>query len=100
MQTMNKEKLIEIVSSLMLEPTDEVIENILNNWTKLQNELKSLDKLDLANVKPLTHINEELKIDFLREDIEDTSYAISKQDILKNAKDADDDYIILTKVVK
>ncbi|WP_426461012.1 Asp-tRNA(Asn)/Glu-tRNA(Gln) amidotransferase subunit GatC [Mycoplasma hafezii] len=100
MKEINQEKLREIVSSLMLEPTDEVVEHILENWHQLQEELKALDKLDLKNVNPLTHLNETPLVDFLREDVENTKWSITKEDILKNAADKDEDYVILTKVVK
>ncbi|WP_036452297.1 Asp-tRNA(Asn)/Glu-tRNA(Gln) amidotransferase subunit GatC [Mycoplasma buteonis] len=100
MKDISHEKLKEIVSSLMFEPIPEVMDNILNNWHKLEKDLLALDKLDLSSVKPLTHINEMPLVDFLREDVEDTTWSISKEQILANAKQKDDDYIILTKVVK
>ncbi|WP_036463661.1 Asp-tRNA(Asn)/Glu-tRNA(Gln) amidotransferase subunit GatC [Mycoplasmopsis sturni] len=100
MKEMTKEQLKEIVSSIMFEPSEAVLDNILENWMNLQKELKKFDKLDLVNVKPLTHLNEEPLVDFLREDIEDTSYSISREQILQNAKDSDEEYIITTRVVK
>ncbi|UUD36017.1 aspartyl/glutamyl-tRNA amidotransferase subunit C [Mycoplasmopsis citelli] len=100
MKNITKEKLKEIVASLMIEPTDEVLNNILDNWNNIQNELKKFNKLDLENVAPLSHINETPLVDFLREDIVDNSFSISKDDILKNAKDKDQNYIITSKVVK
>lgn len=99
MKQITKEQLKEIVSSLMIEPTEEVLNNIIENWNNIQLELEKLNKLDLENVQPMSHIDESLKIDFLREDIEDSSFAITKEDILKNAADKDDDYIITSRVV-
>ncbi|VEU76423.1 Asp-tRNA(Asn)/Glu-tRNA(Gln) amidotransferase subunit GatC [Mycoplasmopsis columboralis] len=99
MKQITKEQLKEIVSSLMIEPTEEVLNNIIENWNNIQLELEKLNKLDLENVQPMSHIDESLKIDFLREDIEDRSFAITKEDILKNAADKDDDYIITSRVV-
>lgn len=100
MKEITKEQLKEIVSSIMFEPSEEVLDNILENWINLQKELKKFEKLNLVNVKPLTHLNEQPLVDFLREDIEDTSYSISKEQILQNAKDSDEEYIITTRVVK
>ncbi|RIV16975.1 glutamyl-tRNA amidotransferase [Mycoplasmopsis gallopavonis] len=100
MQKIDKQSLKEIVSSLMFEPTDEVIENILINWNSIHLQLEWLNDLDLENVKPLSHLNEIPQIDFLREDSEDISWSITKQDILKNAATKDLDYVTLTKVVK
>ncbi|UUM19938.1 MULTISPECIES: aspartyl/glutamyl-tRNA amidotransferase subunit C [unclassified Mycoplasma] len=100
MKQITKEQLKEIVSSLMIEPTEQVLDNIIENWNNIQNELKKFDKINLDNVAPLSHINETPLIDFLREDYVDNSFSISKEDILKNAKDKDQDFIITSKVVK
>ncbi|KKB26671.1 Aspartyl-tRNA(Asn) amidotransferase subunit C [Mycoplasmopsis meleagridis] len=99
MKEINKDKLKNIVSSIMLNPTNEVIENILQEWNILHENLAILDQLDLKNVEPLTHIDENKYIDFLREDKVDTSFSISKKDALKNAKEKDEDFIITVKVV-
>ncbi|WP_416737978.1 Asp-tRNA(Asn)/Glu-tRNA(Gln) amidotransferase subunit GatC [Mycoplasmopsis meleagridis] len=99
MKEINKDKLKNIVSSIMLNPTNEVIENILQEWNILHENLAILDQLDLNNVEPLTHIDENKYIDFLREDKVDTSFSISKKDALKNAKEKDEDFIITVKVV-
>lgn len=100
MLKMDKDKLKDIVSSLMFEPTDDVLLHITENWTEIQRQLSWLDELDLANIDPMTHINENYQIDFLRDDEVDTTWSITKADILKNAADKDSDYVILTKVVK
>lgn len=101
MKKITKEKLIEIVSSIMLNPTDSVIEGILKDWQNLQKDFKSLSKIDTNNVKPLTHINEQPKVDFLRQDTPDMSWSISKNEILSNAAQKNEDYIIVPdKVVK
>ncbi|WP_308699347.1 MULTISPECIES: glutamyl-tRNA amidotransferase [unclassified Mycoplasma] len=97
----NKEKIKEIVSSLMFNPSEEVLNNIIKNWNELENDLKNLDKLNLDNIKPLSHINEEYKIDLLREDEFDNEFkSIDKNQILSNAKTSDQDYVTITKVVK
>ncbi|QKT05362.1 aspartyl/glutamyl-tRNA amidotransferase subunit C [Mycoplasma sp. OR1901] len=99
--TVNKEKIKEIVNSLMFNPSDEVLDHIIENWHELENELKSFDKLDLDKVKPLSHINEEYKIDLLRDDEFDNEFkSINKSQILSNAATSDDDYVTIKKVVK
>ncbi|QNM93706.1 aspartyl/glutamyl-tRNA amidotransferase subunit C [Mycoplasma sp. Pen4] len=100
MKNITQEKLKEICSSLMLEPTPEVLDKIVFYWNDIQNQLENLNKLDLANVKPMERMNETPIVNLLRDDEPDMSYSISKEQILSNAKDKDNDYIILTKVVK
>ncbi|UUM19316.1 glutamyl-tRNA amidotransferase [Mycoplasma sp. 1018B] len=100
MKNIEKNKLVEIVSSIMLKPNEDVINQILIEWENIENNLKLLDNLNLNNVQPLTHINENLKHDFLREDIPSDNFAIEKTDILNNAFAKDKDYILTQKVVK
>ncbi|UUM20597.1 glutamyl-tRNA amidotransferase [Mycoplasma sp. 2045] len=100
MEKLDIEKLNQIVKSLMFEPTKEVQEQILLIWKDIQDGIKLLDKLDLLNVKPMERINEQPILELLREDVEDMSYSVSKENILDNAKEKDSDFILLTKVVK
>nr|WP_318029586.1 Asp-tRNA(Asn)/Glu-tRNA(Gln) amidotransferase subunit GatC [Mycoplasmopsis bovis] len=45
-----------------------------------------LKEIDTSNVEPLSHINENRFIDFLRDDVEDNSLvSIKKHDLLSNA---------------
>ncbi|UBX97714.1 Asp-tRNA(Asn)/Glu-tRNA(Gln) amidotransferase subunit GatC [Mycoplasmopsis synoviae] len=100
MKKFSKKKFLEIAKVIMLEPNDELIEKIKIQWDDLLQDLKSLDKLDLKNVEPLTHNNETYYEDFLREDEVVNFDDITKDDILKNAKEKDENYITLVKVVK
>ncbi|WP_027120806.1 Asp-tRNA(Asn)/Glu-tRNA(Gln) amidotransferase subunit GatC [Mycoplasmopsis lipofaciens] len=100
MKEITKDKLKQIVLSLMIEPTDEVLESIMNEWHEIQKELELLNKIDLTGIKPLTHIDETYHVDFLREDEIDDSFSISKTQILENAFNKDEDYLITKKVVK
>ncbi|ENY69097.1 Glutamyl-tRNA (Gln) amidotransferase subunit C [Mycoplasmopsis bovigenitalium 51080] len=100
MKSIDKEKLFSIVKRLMIEPSEQVIDQILLEWEQIKQQMKIMNKIDTSNIEPLTHINEAPLIDFLREDIEDNSFSISKQQILENAPEKDDNYIITTRVVK
>ncbi|BAP00835.1 glutamyl-tRNA amidotransferase subunit C [Mycoplasmopsis californica HAZ160_1] len=100
MKSINKEKLAEIVKSLMLEPSDNVLEQILSEWDLIQKQMSFINAIDTIGIKPLSHIDEHPRIDFLREDTIDSSWAISKQTALQNALEYDQDYIITEKVVK
>ncbi|BAW18402.1 glutamyl-tRNA(gln)amidotransferase subunit C [Mycoplasmopsis bovigenitalium] len=100
MKSIDKEKLFSIVKRLMIEPSEQVIDQILLEWEQIQQQMKIMNKIDTSNIEPLTHINETPLIDFLREDVEDNSFSISKQQILENAPEKDDNYIITTRVVK
>ncbi|MHA0272583.1 Asp-tRNA(Asn)/Glu-tRNA(Gln) amidotransferase subunit GatC [Mycoplasma sp. 48589B] len=100
MKQISREKLIDIVQSLMLRPSDDVLDKILVSWEQIQTELEGLNNLNLDNLEPMERINEDLHIDLLREDIEDDSYSITQENILTNAPATIDEFVALTKVVK
>ncbi|WBP83863.1 Asp-tRNA(Asn)/Glu-tRNA(Gln) amidotransferase subunit GatC [Mycoplasmopsis edwardii] len=100
MKVVDKQKLKDIVSSLMMTPTDQVLDNILENWNKLQQSLEYFNEVDLENLEPMTHIDERYKEDFLRDDEVNSYDMIDKAVILKNAPKKDQNFVILSKVVK
>ncbi|MBW0594721.1 aspartyl/glutamyl-tRNA amidotransferase subunit C [Mycoplasma anatis] len=99
-KSITKEELYKIAETLMLKPTEEVVEEILKDWEVLQKYIQMMSLINTDNVKPMTHINENYQVDFFREDIEDDSWAIKKEHILSNATESDRDFIITKKVVK
>ncbi|WP_322901736.1 glutamyl-tRNA amidotransferase [Mycoplasmopsis felis] len=100
MEQITREKLKKIVKTLMFEPTEEVVDNILKKWLKLEKEIKWFDNLDLTNIEPMSKIDEEYYIDFLREDDLNNLDSINKSELINNAPQKNNDYVILTKVVK
>lgn len=100
MKTITKEQLIQIAQRLMINPDESVLEDILIDWQELQQHVSVLNKINTENVKALTHINEDLYTDFLREDEENSDLMIDKNIILTNAPENDSDYITITKVVE
>lgn len=99
-KNITKEELYKIAESLMLKPTEDVVEEILKDWEILQKHIQMMNLINTENIEPMTHINENYQIDFFREDVEDTSWAIEKEHILANASESDKDFIITKKVVK
>lgn len=99
-KNITKAELYKIAESLMLKPTEDVVEEILKDWEILQKHIQMMNLINTENIEPMTHINENYQIDFFREDIEDTSWAIEKKHILANASESDQDFIITKKVVK
>ncbi|ATO30788.1 glutamyl-tRNA amidotransferase [Mycoplasmopsis bovirhinis] len=100
MKQINNEKIKRIVESLMFEPNDQVINNIIKNWNDLSKSIELFNNFNLENLEPMTHIDQSYQIDFLREDIPSQINSITKETILTNTKNKDDDYVILAKVVQ
>ncbi|AWX69374.1 Asp-tRNA(Asn)/Glu-tRNA(Gln) amidotransferase subunit GatC [[Mycoplasma] anseris] len=97
---MNEERIKKLASDLLFEPNEEVVLLTKQLLANIDHELEELDQLDLTGIKPMTHINERA-IDFalLREDEPDLQYVIKKDDLLNNASDHDQDFVIMKKVI-
>ncbi|WP_313770858.1 glutamyl-tRNA amidotransferase [Mycoplasmopsis felis] len=98
--TNNKRKIKKNSKNINVWVTEEVVDNILKNWLKLEKEIKWFDNLDLTNIEPMSKIDEEYYIDFLREDDFNNLDSINKSELINNAPQKNNDYVILTKVVK
>ncbi len=94
---MTKDSLREIVKSLKLKPTEEVLNGIEVDFKKIKADFKELKKIDITNVKPMYRVDE-TKTDFLREDIPVVGF--SKEEVLHNAPTKDDTFITMKRVVK
>lgn len=90
----------KIANNLLLEPSTEVLEITQNLLSSIDEQLNDLEQLNLDNVKALSHINE-LKIPFdkLRDDVENNDTKISKQNILENAFDKNEEMVVMKRVV-
>ncbi|QSF13651.1 Asp-tRNA(Asn)/Glu-tRNA(Gln) amidotransferase subunit GatC [Mycoplasma sp. Mirounga ES2805-ORL] len=100
MKKITDEFIKTLASSLMFEPSKKVLFEINKEWGRLVKDFERLKMYDTDGVKPLTHIDENLYVDFLREDIVDENFNLDKQKELDNAKKRDDNYIIIEQVVK
>lgn len=89
---MDKNKLKEISNSLKFNATDVVANQILNIADQLEKDLMLLRSFDTSQVKPMSRIDD-TPISFLRDDVEAST--LSKSDVLNNASEKDDDFIII-----
>ena len=98
MKTVTKEVLKETAHSLMFDMTDEQYDELVNDFTSLVEQMKLIGELDgVDNSEPMV-FPFEVCSDYLREDI--ANPPLSKEAVLKNAKDVKDGQIRLPKVVK
>ncbi|MGX9339561.1 Asp-tRNA(Asn)/Glu-tRNA(Gln) amidotransferase subunit GatC [Mycoplasma sp. 332] len=97
---MNDEELKTIANNLLLDPSDEVINMAKKLLDSINQSLTDLDEINLANIKPLSHINES-KISFndLRDDEICDCTKIDKEKLLKNAYNSNEDLVIMKRVV-
>ncbi|AZG68674.1 glutamyl-tRNA amidotransferase [Mycoplasma struthionis] len=97
---MNDEYLKNLAKNLLFEPNEEVIALAKKLLKSIEIGLDELHEFNLDDIKPLARINEKaLSFDELREDEIDKSFYLSKETILKNAANNNEDFVIMKRVV-
>ncbi len=92
---LNKEDVLKIAKLSKLEFSENEIEKFRTDLNKIFDHMEELNSVDTSEVEPLFNVLD-LK-DVLRKDIVRDSGI--KKDILKNAPNGDDEFIIVPKVV-
>lgn len=95
---MEKDKLQELANSLYFKLDDEVVQNLEIEFKYIIDQFEKIKNIDVTNVKPLTHINENFT-SYLREDIVEENENISLKDILFNSKDSTDQFVKIKQVL-
>ena len=92
---LSKEDVLKIAKLSKLEFSENEIEKFRTDLNKIFDHMEELNNVDTSDVEPLFNVLD-LK-DVLRKDIVRDSGI--KKDILKNAPNSDDEFIIVPKVV-
>lgn len=98
MSNLNVDYLKKMAKNIYINPKPEVLKTIELEYIEINNQLNELKKIDITNVLPLSRIS--LPIYDLREDIEDRSMIINKNNFLKNASEYNKDFVIIKRIVK
>ncbi|MDD8048124.1 MAG: Asp-tRNA(Asn)/Glu-tRNA(Gln) amidotransferase subunit GatC [Thomasclavelia sp.] len=94
---MDKEKMLkELGLKTMFNITDEEMPELIEEYDVFMHHVSVLDKIDTTGVEPLAYPYE-VETSYLRED--EANDVISREDVLKNAKDVLDNQIKVPKVV-
>ncbi|QJB71024.1 glutamyl-tRNA amidotransferase [Mycoplasma sp. 1654_15] len=100
---MEKEKIIELAKLLYFEPTQKVINLLLDEEKKILNGLKQIDKLNLENVQPLDRVDETLEdLSFLRKDnlvLSEEKMKENQAILFKNSVHIKENKIVIKKVI-
>ncbi len=94
---MTKESLREIVKSLKLQPTEEVLNGLERDHEKIKASFEELKKIDTENVKPMYRVDDTPTV-FLREDVPVEGF--TKEQVLHNAPTKDETFVTMKRVVK
>ncbi|MBD5423146.1 MAG: hypothetical protein HDR43_01465 [Mycoplasma sp.] len=98
MSKLNEEYFKLMANKIYIEPNDEVIFMLKNEYENINRKLEELKKIDITNIEPLTRISQPIK--FLREDIEDKEIKLDKKLVLDNASQKNSDFIIIKRIIK
>lgn len=101
---MDEKKVKELAKKIYLNPSKEVIDLTIDLYKKIDKGLekfendsvfKSIDKF-----MPISRVDESpIKFEDLREDYEDETFKLSKQNIFKNSNNVENDLIFIKKVL-
>ncbi|MBN1300550.1 MAG: Asp-tRNA(Asn)/Glu-tRNA(Gln) amidotransferase subunit GatC [Melioribacteraceae bacterium] len=88
---------VEYIAKLArLELTEKETENYTDQLNQILDYMEKLNELDTSNIEPLSHPVENFNV--FREDIIQPS--VSREDALKNAPDANEEFFKVPKVIK
>lgn len=97
---MNEKELEKIAKKIYITPSKEVINSLVNEYNFLKQNLEELKKINIDNIEPMTRISPKIDFNDLREDLIDASMYLKKEDLLKNAKDKNEDFVLIKRIVK
>ncbi|TPE58082.1 glutamyl-tRNA amidotransferase [[Mycoplasma] falconis] len=97
---MDDKELKQLANNLLFEPNEEVLTLAKKLLGSIDKELLELENFDLSYLKAMSHVNEKpLAFEKLRLDEIDESFILDKKSILENAKEHDNDFVIIKKVI-
>lgn len=96
METINKEMVKKLTQTLMIEMSDDEINESLDELSVLVNQINKLKLIDTTNIEPMVYPFE-TPTTYMRNDEE--TRVLSQQEILKNAPSTYQHYFKVPKVV-
>lgn len=94
---MERKKIIELAKLIKINPTEEVLTMLENEFTSIKKMLDKLKDLNVDSIEPMSHIDEN-PINFFRED-EYEDYSKNKEILLKNSKNSTKDFVKIERVI-
>ena len=94
---MKKDDIRPLAKNLMMNLTDEEVEDIFLEFEKLEKMLSFFDEIDTSNVNEMVYPFEE-ETTFLREDVPDV--VLNQEEVLINAPKQLSGHVVVPKVVK
>ena len=101
---MDEKKVKELAKKIYLNPSKEVIDLTIDLYKKIDKGLEAFENdsvfQSIDKFMPISRVDESpIKFEDLREDYEDETFKLSKQDIFKNSNNVENDLIFIKKVL-
>ena len=101
---MDEKKVKELAKKIYLNPYKEVIDLTIDLYKKIDKWLEKFENdsvfQSIDKFMPISRVDESpIKFEDLREDYEDETFKLSKQNIFKNSNNVENDLIFIKKVL-
>ena len=101
---MDEKKVKELAKKIYLNPSKEVIDLTIDLYKKIDKRLEKFENdsvfQSIDKFMPISRVDESpIKFEDLREDYEDETFKLSKQNIFKNSNNVENDLIFIKKVL-
>lgn len=101
---MDEKKVKELAKKIYLSPSKEVIDLAIDLYKKIDKGLETFENdsvfQSIDKFMPISRVDESpIKFEDLREDYEDETFKLSKQDIFRNSNNVENDLIFIKKVL-
>jgi aspartyl/glutamyl-tRNA(Asn/Gln) amidotransferase C subunit len=93
---MTKEKFIAMTKKILINIDDKVLMSLQDEFYCIEKNMEKIQNINVDGVEPMARISK--PITFLREDVEGPT--LSKEQVLSNALEHNDDYVIMKRVLK
>ena len=90
---LNEEFFKKIGKKIYIETDSQFINTLHKEFASIYQKLEDLQKIDTTNIEPLVRVGKPISI--LREDEIDSNIQLDKKQALANAKDKNEDFIII-----
>lgn len=97
---MDKNFLKQMAQKVHINPSNDVLASLENEYLELEKNIDLLKKINVENIEPLTRICPKISFDKLRDDVIDKSIYLDKQTMLNNAKEKNDDFVLIKRIIK
>ena len=101
---MDEKKVKELAKKIYLNPSKEVIDLTIDLYKKIDKGLKKFENdsvfQSIDKFMPISRVDESpIQFEDLREDYEDETFKLSKENIFKNSNNVENDLIFIKKVL-